>query len=647
MSKMIKINERFKRNQELGENDIYRKFSDQFDNLFNAEEVARNKEEFEQLYVNDHDFEYQVERFRRASSHMVKFCVGYTGIGKTTSLRHCFGLGVGNEVYIDKENKALIFPTFLDGYRVNDITRFNLSNRVSAVCSYLEEEYNDLLELMRTEEGKSEFYDFIRRHVPHILENVSPVEQMDLDEHEKIRKKLNGAYENDPFEFQASRLKFYIKKKSHLLKNFIIILDDIETLPEEWQERTIQDFIRLQRIMKETDYSDEYEYYVKLIISVRPHTYRILNKAQKSRPIQISESAIMKRTVVDLDLFFQRRFDYYTKESCRNIGNIETWKECYCRLMDMNKAFDGQYKEMIQALCFLNVREALASYSRVFANRFWVQKNKPKESIFSINTSEYKFNNINVIRALACKEEQVYWGEDDTIIPNIFYTTEEEDLSIYCLLVLKYFWRKRGYAEYGINAENIENVRKEWVEIFGTNITSKFIKAMRFLFSKKVLRKSIKDFDDMKTLDQLESLKDESMLYISPRGNEMYEMFSRDSVLLEMLRESAWRDYENRNYSEKTSSELMLESKQIDIFKDLLEYIGYLCEMEQDVLATVKLLGKGEEYKKAFSDEPVVQELLMGVKNSMDYSGIILQEDMYQRYQKIREKVSETAKKIR
>lgn len=41
MSDMFKINKNVKRNFEIGESDIYRKFSEQFDNLFNAEEVAR------------------------------------------------------------------------------------------------------------------------------------------------------------------------------------------------------------------------------------------------------------------------------------------------------------------------------------------------------------------------------------------------------------------------------------------------------------------------------------------------------------------------------------------------------------------------------------------------------------------------------
>ena len=78
-----------------------------------------------------------------------------------------------------------------------------------------------------------------------------------------------------------------------------------------------------------------------------------------------------------------------------------------------------------------------------------------------------------------------------------------------------------------------------------------------------MLRKSIYDIDDLKNLGKKESLSDDSMLYISPRGTELYEMFKRDSVLLEMLREDVWRDYSGWNYIGKTSNELMQERKRI------------------------------------------------------------------------------------
>lgn len=143
-----------------------------------------------------------------------------------------------------------------------------------------------------------------------------------------------------------------------------------------------------------------------------------------------------------------------------------------------------------------------------------------------------------------------------------------------------------------MNSETLKSVIDEWTNIFGSDLVKKFIVALEFLFERKILWKSIYDTDDIDTLDKKLSLTNESKLYISPHGNEMYEMLGRDSVLLEMLRENVWRDFENRNYSELSSNELMREFKQKEIFHDLLDYIDYLCEVEDDVLSVVKVLKK-------------------------------------------------------
>ena len=639
MSIMVKINDKFLRYLGVGESDIYRKFSEQFDNLFNAEEVAKDEDEFEEMYVSDDDFEDQIEQFRTSKKDIVKLCVGYTGIGKTTSIRHCFDLGLSKEAHINTCKKELVFPTFLDGYQAKDIQKFDLSTRIAAVCTTLEEKHPELRKLLKTQEGKEEFYNFIRRHTAFALENVNAVDTMDMDDHQLIRERLKSAFKQNAFEFQANKLKFYIMKNYDKYNRLIIILDDIESLPSTYQNDTIAQFLKLHECMQNTDYPKDRNYYVNLLISVRPHTYRICRNNRSIETFPISEPTILKRKSVDLGKIFKKRFDYYTKKSTRVVRNVETWRDCYKELLSMNNAFEGKYKDMITNLCFMNVRESLASYSRIFANRFWVQRNKVREDSFTVKAPEYFFNNINVIRALACNEEPVYWGDPNTILPNIFYTTEEYDYSIYCLLVMCFFRKKRNGEVYGLNSAPLKSVKTEWESIFGVDFTKKFIIALEFLFESKILRKSINDFDDIKTLDTKESLQDKSKLYISPRGNEMYEMLGRDSVLLEMLRENAWRDYENRDYSDLSSNELMKENKQNVIFLDLLDYVDYLCENEDDILSAVKIFGSREAYKKAFGNTPVTYLLIEGIRRSLDYSGIMQDSKVANKYKNVKTKI--------
>lgn len=55
--------------------------------------------------------------------------------------------------------------------------------------------------------------------------------------------------------------------------------------------------------------------------------------------------------------------------------------------------------------------------------------------------TDYLFNNISVIRALACGNNAVYRGEKSKVIPNVLLNDEFSDDSIYCLLMLYYMTR--------------------------------------------------------------------------------------------------------------------------------------------------------------------------------------------------------------
>ena len=601
----------------ISSNDIYRKFSSQFDKLFNGDEVAQTDEEFSQLYVHDNDFENSLNAFRTSSDTIARFVVGYTGIGKTTSIRYCFKLGMKKVPVLNSECKEIVFPTFLDGFREADKERFKLSYRIAAVSSALEKKHPELKEHLKTPDGKKELVEFIEAHTPYIFAGLNPIDAIDLDDEKLVKEKILIANKEYPFEFQANKLKFYIKKKYDEYERLIIILDDIESLSSKFQLEIMTQYLKLWECMKNTDYPDSGSYHIKLLISVRPHTHR---STQRIESFGILEPSILKREAIELSEFFERRFEHYTSLEKNKIGNKTTWENCYNELKKMNNSFDGQYKEMIKHLCFNNIRKALATYSHIFANRYWVQKNKKKEEYFTVNSYEYNFNNINVIRAMTCDEESVYWGKDECVVPNLLYTTPEEDYSIFCLLVIQYFYNKAQYDYYGVDAEKNSDIMEIWRGIFDNNTLQKMIIAQKYLYQKKVLRKSINDIND---IDE-STLDDESMLYISPRGIESFQMLGRDSVTFEMFRECAWRDYSGREqYSYYSSSELMGRGEQYLIFLDILEYLNYFCEREDEILLSIQSNNKMGRYKNAFGDTPVCSIILRGIKHSLDYSGMI------------------------
>lgn len=211
----------------------------------------------------------------------------------------------------------------------------------------------------------------------------------------------------------------------------------------------------------------------------------------------------------------------------------------------------------------------------------------------------------------------MYFGGKECLIPNIFYTTPQNDYSVHCLLIIQYFANRREGEDYGVNAQKLGEIKFELNNIFTSEYVKQFEFAIKYLFDKKVLRKSIYTKDDA---DAIEALDDNSELYISPLGNELFNMLSRDSVFFEMLRESSWRNYDNREYSNDPSIILTKSKDYNKIYIDLLDYVDYLSEKEDDIYIRGIKRNKIQEFFSAFGYSIVTNRLLEGIKNSMKYS---------------------------
>lgn len=638
-----------------GENDIYRKFEFQFSNLFNQGEIARTDQDFEDIYIHDIEFESRIDNFMKSINSTTLFCVGYTGIGKTTAIRHCFNLGVGHAPTLHTPSKLssnkhiIIFPTFLDGFMQPVDERFDLSDRVSSVCTLMEKKHPELLAVYKTIDGLKDFYSFIQKHTPHILESRGNILDLArLSEEDYIIKRLDNARQYAPLEFCVCKLKYYISKKYDIYDRLVIILDDIETLPEVFQERIIIDYFHLFAAMQNTEYPQDSDFRINLLISLRPHTFRNISKGMHGRRLSaFPQNIITKNYSVDLEKLFKKRFDFYTKFLQEKIGNSESWKDSYEKLMLINQMFDGKYKNMICNLCFMNIRAALAEYSKILSNRFWIQKDHEKLDAFTISANEFAINNITVLRAIGCGNSSVFTGDYNHIIPNFFYTTRNEDYSIQCLLVMKYFRKKLqifagGTVEYGLDAEELRVVYSKWNYVLDEERVKQLRCALEYLFECKILRKSIIDFDDYRTIDTLESLDETSRLYISPRGIELMNMFDRDSILLEMLRESAWRNYNGREeeYSCKSSYELIQTGHQSDLYIDLLEYVEALLQAEEEFFFSQQRINL-YEYCNLFGDELVTELLISGIEKSLRYSGMIYNSIIARKYNQVIERIAE------
>ncbi len=234
-------------------------------------------------------------------------------------------------------------------------------------------------------------------------------------------------------------------------------------------------------------------------------------------------------------------------------------------------------------------------------NKIWVMRGNRRRDFLNLSKTEYLFNNISVIRALACGNNAVYRGKKSKIIPNIFLNDEVNDDSLVCMLILRY-----------IVKSDLEVRKKQILYIFKSVFNNKKIMDS--------VSRTLEHFLEYDILIETER-KQELYLKVTPRGKELWEMFSSDSVLLEMYREDHFLDDINRNISFISSYDLMSEMGQYEIFNQLFCYLEILLKLEKKLHILAYQNGKFKEYQEYFGGASQIKRLLEGVIKSIEYSG--------------------------
>lgn len=619
------------RNERGARSDLYTRYKKAFDKILPLNDARPNSKKDLATYLPDKELDKELETIKNEENDSLSILIGYGGIGKSTSLRHFFEFVNAVPTFIDRKT-IIVFPVIFNANVINsekdesisDQIRNNLALRIDTVCTLLENEYPDLKTLFYSEKGQLDFYNYIYKTNPRVLELLPYDQRLNLSEKEEKLKKLYYAYNHDRFICSATKLKFYLGNKKCASSKLIVIVDDIEPLPYKVQVELIMQYLRFFECMRNVVNADKFkEYVVNFIISMRPHTYRILKEYRAFQAFFITR-VICKKNMLNLAKYFRRKIEFYADNISHE--NMESWNEA-CRVLDiLNNKFNARYSTMIKNLSLWNTRDAIELYKQVLENRVWIQRNMEKTSGFTVSEDNYVFNNITVLRAIACGHYYVYSQRENCCVPNILLnTSDKKNYSLINMYIFSLFHAESSNKDwlYGMKYRSYREIVNCFITTFPNmkEIKNDVQVAIKYLFQKKVLRKSINDTDKIEYLDSYKSLSDDSLLYLSPKGNEIWNMLCSDSVYLELCREDYYRDYNNPKNIKESSYELMQAGKQTLIFYDLLslllelldlEYVHVECSIQNDTI---------DIFKKNFGNNTMIEYLYMGVTRSIEFSG--------------------------
>ncbi len=546
----------------------------------------------ETVYISDLETENQLTEILYESASKIIYFTGKSGIGKTTLLKHCMEIS-DHTVRVD-ENKETMYVAFnFRSLLLKECFEEVLINWIKGICAKLED-YYEFAERFYSTEYYEEFYDHISKIEP-VLLGMADTSRLIEKTNKEIRiERLLCGEKKAPYIYQVNRLKYYIKNYCPRVKKIIYIFDDMEVLPQAFICNVVRDLLAFySKCIEQAECS------VYALFSMRQETYEMIQthseiKAyspsvylKKEKPVNIKDYHIEKHKLVCLD---------------NTTEDSNLWEQTYKVLTDFCAKYDYRYSQLIQNLCNYDFQLVKRMYKKVLMNTLWLSK----RGIMDIENADSLFNNISVLRSLACGNNAVYRGSKSSIIPNVLISDEFNDNSIYALLIMCCFMRKGKMLKY----DYISNV-------------------FRYLFPKESeihdsVKRIIGCFIHMKVLeityDSEEVLEQNKKLVITPRGREIWNMFSSDSVLLEMYREDYYFDADD-NDCRFLSSYSLMEEGQCEIFIQIFHLIDLILEKEKLLHKMAASNNTLSEYYSCFGSRLVSKHLLEGVEKSIDYSG--------------------------
>lgn len=615
--------------------ELCKKFPKGFRQIFLSSARPRNQEEAKQLYTSNEAAEQELLSPFFANANSYNIMLGYPACGKTTILNHCLG-PLSNEILL--LDKTLTFPNFFQGYLSLDYKHYTVDKAVAAVNEKIEESYPKLSEYFYSEQGTTDFFFFFYSLQPAALQYSERTEISCISLADERAMRLAAAKDYAPSLYEAIKLQFLLTSAICPIEQLNICVDGVDTLEYSYQKKIITSFLRLYDRLTTFPKDARKKYYTtRLLISLRPESYHQLCKEQEFSHHPVDHFLKMNHTINLENCLSKRIKNYFGKHYSKN---LDIWRSCLQQFGYISQRFCGKYDNMIKSLSFYHVQDSLLLYAKILCNQRWVRKDPPPEPQNFFHPDNYIINNITVIRAIACGENEMFVNSPDNFITNLLYNEPQKNYSIMCLYILRLF-TKYIIAEqpYGSDILTKVKILQLLKEIFPSYyaLEEEVETVLNYFFAHKILLYSITN----KVSAGSSKAADTTALYLTPKGRALWNMLQSDSVLMELYREDYYREYDTPGcYNNPLSSYILMRDHQQDqIFIDLCRILCELINLEEQYLQNARKHHTMYAFKQTLGSKMVCVHLMSGIEKSMDYSGLKRQAEVNEEYQKVMEKL--------
>lgn len=254
------------------------------------------------IYVKD-PLEKKLQEICDKSENIIKYLVGFTGMGKTTLLRNYFKV-LDRDVHINDDN-IIIYISFYYANLLSDQPQKSVENEV---VKYLIRATGKLMksnpQFYDGKENDDEFwsglYDYIEKNKPMCLQNTELNPKISLndwfdEETEKTlskkKEELEKASEKNRLDYYSCLLKFVLSKTPNI-HNVFLIYDDIEAKETIFHRPVVEIARHLHSCFS---CAEDKKSWIKTFVVLRAYTFRSnLDRQLEARREQIEKNTIFK-----------------------------------------------------------------------------------------------------------------------------------------------------------------------------------------------------------------------------------------------------------------------------------------------------------------------------------------------------------------
>lgn len=561
-------------------------------------------------YVEHHEAEAVLGRFLQRDPELDKFIVftGLTGSGKTTILRHVFGIEQ-NSNSVQIVGRTAIIPI--------DFNRSQVSAEM-AILSSVRSAVGKLCKTYGVDEPTLDnpgFFQFVSEVRDDFL-----MLDVEHDEATPPHDRLKALHNKLPVAFASCQLQYVLSSPDCGIELVLLIVDNVEGFKGKGSERLkylepVIEALHLYECVSQRAQPTNWSF--NMVIACRHYVWRLL-KGEEDENGSVSpllESFITTENAYDLSdpVAIDQIVGARERAFSRNQSS-ERWATSVSVVKTILQKMEGTIGDFVVQLNLKDLRKSMSDMQRLILHK-GLQKKSDDEiaGAFSISSPEqFDLSRINLIRTLALGNHTHYSG--DGLIPNLLRNHREEGAELYPLVTLKYFLEQCGYEEpEWDNSVSVEGFYRDMRELFGfegNQFDRRFKSSVRYFLKHRILLRSADQQQDevpgltYREIDAIESV------YVSGAAVRLWDEMGKSSALFQLYMDDVFVEKESP-YMEPNGNDI----------EHCFEYLKYLSSAEERMFNKGSNLGRwhARRYVQLLGQERICKHLAEGLVRSLDY----------------------------